>query len=281
MEKEDREGVGGASSSSSLLFNPFAGVVSATKSLLGVGDSEDEKTRNDGEQVALVASSIPDPHHEIEHHHHVQQHIDDNERRRGHMGHVKESSFDELITVDLDALPAAVVFGPRGHVHNVGSNVSSGRAELRRLKEELAVLSAADGDGCSRHHSRDDPDEDDDDQEAEDEEDLNAERQRTLCVVWWGGRSSDSGWRRVSAVAATTQSWAIFETAKAWLPTINVQAALSSVGSSIKYSIISPQTYLHLISSHLTSSSPFFTTQLIVRRRSLTLPPTQKRGDVR
>jgi hypothetical protein len=244
MEKEDREGVGGASSS--LLFNPFAGVVSATKSLLGVGDSEDEKTRIDGEQVALV---IPDSHH-----HHVQQHIDDNERRRGHMGHVKESSFDELITVDLDALPAAVVFGPRGHVHNVGSNVSSGRAELRRLKEELAVLSAADGDGCSRHHSRDDPDEDDDDQEAEDEEDLNAERQRTLCrvsCVSCGGKvvPRTQGGVCVSAVAATTQSWAIFETAKAWLPTINVQAALSSVGSSIKYSIISPQTYLHLISS--------------------------------
>jgi hypothetical protein len=59
----------------------------------------------------------------------------------------------------------------------------------------------------------------------------------------------------VSAVAVTTQSWAIFETAKAWLPTINVQAALSSVGSSIKYSIISPQTYLHLTSSSSPSSS--------------------------
>ncbi|ELR14039.1 lipase [Acanthamoeba castellanii str. Neff] len=215
--EEDREGVGGASSSS-LLYNPFAGVVSATKSLLGVRDSEDEKKRNDGEKVALVAS-IP----EIEHHHHDQQQIDD-KRQRGRMGHVKESSFDEqpeLITVDLDALPAAVVFGPRGHVHTVGSNISSGRAELRRLKEELAVLSAADGDGCSRHRSRDDPDDDDDDDdEQEEEEDLNADRQ----------------------LAVTTQSWAIFETAKAWLPTINVQAALSSVGSSIKYSIISPQT---------------------------------------
>jgi hypothetical protein len=133
---EDAQPASGATAASSSLF-------SSVMSFWGISNNNDGDGGDDqaaDESAPLVGRSDEKG-----------QHHEEDPKRMGD----KESSFDEqpdIIAVDLDSLPAAVIFGSHGRVRNVGSSVTSGRAELRRLKEELAMV---DSDGCARHHSRD------------------------------------------------------------------------------------------------------------------------------
>jgi hypothetical protein len=117
MEKDD-EREADSVASSSMLYNPFAGVV---KSLWGSAEDKTESqptARNAKSDHAGCSEKDPS----------------------AHLGE-KESSFDEqseVILVDLDALPTAVVFGPRGRARRLGS-----REELRQLKDELAMCSTS------------------------------------------------------------------------------------------------------------------------------------------
>jgi hypothetical protein len=118
MEKDDDEReaynnvAGGAGSS--MLYNPFAGVV---KSLWGT--TTEDKTDSKSDRTGGPETEPPPS---------------------AHLGE-KESSFDEqseVILVDLESLPTAVVFGPKGRARRLGS-----REELRQLKDELAMRSTS------------------------------------------------------------------------------------------------------------------------------------------